>query len=297
MSSQGYQRYHKAAPVGSIPEHAPYAPNPSHRQPSSPQYSNEPTCPVSNARRSSGAQCPVAHGASHAPTPSGSTSKPAAPHPDVLAKDAARLAINDDVIEPVGLPDVSDDLNPVYEEFDDELLYVDLRERVRYLLRFSNFTERDVEALNDFQAILLPMVEDLTENVYHHLFKFDVTKALFMPRKDGQEGRMLADLHDLTLDAKQITMRKKTFEVYLRKLVTSDYDDFATWQYFGECSARPVVDPSLTFATDHIGLMHTGENELKHRKLLGKMPLFVDLMHLSMLLCASLSSSLAYSRF
>ena len=30
--------------------------------------------------------------------------------------------------------------------------------------------------------------------------------------------------------------------------------------------------------------MHTGQNELKHRKLMGKAPLYVDLMHLAMLL-------------
>ena len=35
--------------------------------------------------------------------------------------------------------------------------------------------------------------------------------------------------------------------------------------------------------------MHTGKNELKHRKLMGKAPLFVDLMHLSLLLGTVLS--------
>ncbi|KAJ3496341.1 hypothetical protein NMY22_g19826 [Coprinellus aureogranulatus] len=158
-----------------------------------------------------------------------------------------------------------------YSEFDEDLLYTNLRERVRYLLRFINFTEQDVEALNDFQPILLPMVPQLVDNVYHQLFKFDVTKNYFMPRKDGQEGRMLSDLHDLTLDAPQIEMRKRTFAVFLKKLVTSDYDDFATWQYF-----------------DHVGIMHTGQNELKHRKLMGKAPLHVDLMHLAMLLAWTL---------
>lgn len=159
------------------------------------------------------------------------------------------------------------DLNPLYEEFDDDVIYKDLRERVRYLTHFIQFTEQDVEALNEFQPILLPLVDELVDNVYHHLFQFDVTKQVFMPRKGGEEGRMMSDLRDLSLDAPQIEQRKRTFSVYMRKLVTSDYDDFATWQYF-----------------DHIGIMHTGQNELKHRKLMGKEPLYVDLMHLSLLL-------------
>ncbi|TFK22773.1 hypothetical protein FA15DRAFT_595478 [Coprinopsis marcescibilis] len=166
----------------------------------------------------------------------------------------------------VQLVDVTDK-NPSYDEFDNELLYTDLRERIRYLTQFLNFTEHDVEALNEFQPILLPIVDQLVETVYSHLFRFDVTKKVFMPRKDGQEGRMLSDLHDLALDAPQIEIRKRTFGVYLRKLVTCDYDDFTTWQYF-----------------DHVGLMHCGRNELKHRKLMGKAPLYVDLMHLSLLL-------------
>ena len=40
----------------------------------------------------------------------------------------------------------------------------------------------------------------------------------------------------------------------------------------------------LTWRVDHVGVMHTGQNELKHRKLMGKAPLHVDLMHLAMLL-------------
>jgi Protoglobin len=134
---------------------------------------------------------------------------------------------------PMGLPDVSGDLNPLYDEFDDDSLYKNLQERVRYLTHFIGFTDQDVEALNDFQPILLPIVDQLVDNVYHQLFRFDITKQVFMPRKGGEEGRMMSDLHDLALDAPQIEMRKKTFAVYMRKLVTSDYNDFATWQYFG----------------------------------------------------------------
>ncbi|TEB23222.1 hypothetical protein FA13DRAFT_1640224 [Coprinellus micaceus] len=218
-------------------------------------------------RSPSSSGCPVSHNSPPNYTRTERwASAPASPN-----SRARDLPENGDVICPVHLPDVSGDLNPCYSEFDEDVLYSDLRERVRFLLQFVNFTERDVEALNDFQPILLPMVPQLVDNVYHQLFKYDVTKNYFMPRKDGHEGRMLSDLHHLALDAPQIEMRKRTFSVYLKKLVTSDYDDFATWQYF-----------------DHVGVMHTGQNELKHRKLMGKPPLYVDLMHLAMLLAWTL---------
>ncbi|RXW18759.1 hypothetical protein EST38_g7094 [Candolleomyces aberdarensis] len=227
-------------------------------------------CPVSKMRRSSSTGCPVSHGAASSPPNRYYRAAPASFSPTNKTL-PPRPADNDDISSPVTLPDVSNEINPCYEEYDEDLLYSNLRERVKYLTQFVNFTEHDVEALNDFQPILLPIVPQLVDNVYHHLFKFDVTKKVFMPRKEGHEGRMLVDLHDLALDAPQIELRKRTFAVYMRKLVTLDYDDFATWQYF-----------------DHIGIMHTGQNELKHRKLMGKAPLFVDLMHLSLLLAWTL---------
>ncbi|KAJ2918183.1 hypothetical protein MD484_g2253, partial [Candolleomyces efflorescens] len=221
---------------------------------------------------SSSTGCPVSHGAGSSSSPPNRYYRAASFSPPPASKSLPpKPADHDDVTSPATLPDVSDDKNPCYEEYDEDLLYTNLRERVKYITQFVNFTEHDVEALNDFQPILLPMVPQLVDNVYHHLFKFDVTKKVFMPRKEGHEGRMLADLHDLALDAPQIELRKRTFAVYMRKLVTLDYDDFATWQYF-----------------DHIGIMHTGKNELKHRKLMGKAPLFVDLMHLSLLLAWTL---------
>ena len=193
--------------------------------------SPEMTCPMSGKMRRSppSSGCPVSHSSppNHTRTERWA-SAPASPN-----LRARNLSENDDITCPVHLPDVSGDLNPCYSEFDEDLLYSNLRERVRFLLQFTNFTERDVEALNDFQPILLPMVPQLVDNVYHQLFKYDVTKNYFMPRKDGHEGRMLSDLHHLALDAPQIELRKRTFSVYLKKLVTSDYDDFATWQYFG----------------------------------------------------------------
>ncbi|EAU85203.1 hypothetical protein CC1G_06219 [Coprinopsis cinerea okayama7 len=220
----------------------------------------EGVCPVSHQAASSSMTCPMS-------IPNGSSPKTSSLLARSFSKSPPLSGIDEDTGCPLGLADTSADKNPLFDEFDNDAIYTNLRERVRYLTQFVNFTEDDVEALNDFQPILLPLVDQLVDNVYHHLFRFDITKQVFMPRKNGQEGRMLSDLRDLALDAPQIEMRKRTFAVYMRKLVTSDYDDFATWQYF-----------------DHIGIMHTGQDELKHRKLMGKAPLYVDLMHLSLLL-------------
>ncbi|KAI5885075.1 uncharacterized protein SCHCODRAFT_02603640 [Schizophyllum commune H4-8] len=161
--------------------------------------------------------------------------------------------------------------NPPYAEYDEEALYTNLRVRIDYLTRFVGFDSEDIDALNEIAPVIEPMIPDLVDRVYHQLFKFDVTKRVFMPRKEGTEGRVLADLHHLTLDAPQIQMRKKTFSVYLRKLFASDYEEFSTWQYF-----------------DNVGVMHTGKAGLKHRKLMGKDSLHVDIMHLAILLAWTL---------
>ncbi|KAF8303307.1 hypothetical protein DL93DRAFT_2035312, partial [Clavulina sp. PMI_390] len=155
-----------------------------------------------------------------------------------------------------------------FQHFDEDALYQSLEERVTYLRSFLNFTHDDVEALNDIVPLLEPLVEDLVDRVYAHLFTFDVTKSAFMPKPDDKDpSPILTDLHHLQLDAPQVVKRKKFFAVYIRKLVSADYDDFATWQYF-----------------DKVGLMHTGEAALKHRRLAGKEGLYVDLMHLTALL-------------
>ena len=131
--------------------------------------------------------------------------------------------------------------NPPYAEYDEEALYTDLRVRIDYLTRFVGFDSEDIDALNEIAPVIEPMIPDLVDRVYHQLFKFDVTKRVFMPRKEGTEGRVLADLHHLTLDAPQIQMRKKTFSVYLRKLFASDYEEFSTWQYFGESGVVTIM--------------------------------------------------------
>lgn len=163
--------------------------------------------------------------------------------------------------------------NPTYSEYDEEALFTNLRTRIEYLTSFIGFDADDIDALNEIAPVLEPMVPDLVDRVYHQLFKYDVTKRVFMPRKEGTEGRVLTDLHHLTLDAPQIQLRKKTFSVYLRKLFSSDYEDFATWQYF-----------------DNVGVMHTGTAGLKHRKLMGKDSLHVDIMHLAILLAWTLDA-------
>ncbi|KIY48019.1 hypothetical protein FISHEDRAFT_24438, partial [Fistulina hepatica ATCC 64428] len=159
-----------------------------------------------------------------------------------------------------------------YTNIDEDALYTSLYDRVDYLSKFINFSEDDMDCLAELSTLLLPMIPQLVDNVYYHFFKFDVTKKVFLPRAGGgMEGRTMGSLHELTLDAPQIEIRKKTFSMYLRKLVTCDFSQLSAWEYF-----------------DNVGLMHTGEPGLKHRKVMGRGGLRVDLMHLSITLAWTL---------
>ncbi|QRV92425.1 protoglobin protein [Ceratobasidium sp. AG-Ba] len=164
------------------------------------------------------------------------------------------------------LPDPTDP-NPSTIHVDREALYTSLPDRVSYLTNFLEFNESDADTLNEAALILEPLIPMLVDRVYAHLFKFSVTKEIFMPRPSGHEGPMVADISHLTLDDDQIKERKRFFTVYLKRLITSDYNDFRTWEYY-----------------DKVGRMHTGEAGLKHRKLAGKEGFRVDHIHLSGLL-------------
>ncbi|CUA72513.1 hypothetical protein RSOLAG22IIIB_04910 [Rhizoctonia solani] len=158
-------------------------------------------------------------------------------------------------------------LNPPMAHYDRESLYTSLPDRVSYLTSFLQFTESDADTLNEAALILEPHIPDLVDHVYEHLFKFNVTKEVFMPRAGGHEGPMVADINNLTLEADQIKERKRFFTIYVKRLIKSDYNDFKTWEYY-----------------DKVGKMHTGDPGLKHRKLVGKDGLRVDHIHLSGLL-------------
>lgn len=159
------------------------------------------------------------------------------------------------------------DSNPCMMHVDREALYTSLPDRVAYLTSFLEFTESDADTLNEAALILEPFITTLVDRVYAHLFQFSVTKEVFLPRASGHEGPMVADLSHLTLEDDQIKERKRFFSMYIKKLITSDYNDFKTWEYY-----------------DKVGLMHTGEAGLKHRKIAGKDGLRVDHIHLSGLL-------------
>ncbi|KAG8785672.1 hypothetical protein FRC12_017289 [Ceratobasidium sp. 428] len=168
---------------------------------------------------------------------------------------------------PTPMAEEPSDPNPCMMHVDREALYTSLPDRVSYLTAFLEFTESDADMLNEAALILEPLIPTLVDRVYAHLFKFSVTKQVFMPRPTGHEGPMVADVSHLTLEDAQIKERKRFFTVYLKRLITSDYNDFKTWEYY-----------------DKVGLMHTGEAGLKHRKLAGKEGFRVDHIHLSGLL-------------
>ncbi|EUC60244.1 protoglobin protein [Rhizoctonia solani AG-3 Rhs1AP] len=172
----------------------------------------------------------------------------------------------EDEVPPSSFPEETV-LNPPMTHYDRESLFTSLTERVSYLTTFLQFTESDADTLNEAALLLEPHVPDLVDHAYEHLFKFSVTKEVFMPRAGGHEGPMVADINNLTLEADQIKERKRFFTIYIKRLITSDYNDFKTWEYY-----------------DKVGKMHTGDPGLKHRKLVGKDGLRVDHIHLSGLL-------------
>ncbi|KAG8781106.1 hypothetical protein FRC12_022216 [Ceratobasidium sp. 428] len=97
------------------------------------------------------------------------------------------------------------------------------------------------------------------------LFSFDITRASFLSRGSGFEGKVAERLEDINHDSEQIKFRKNFLKVWVAKVFTADYTDPKTFEYF-----------------DKVGIMHTGQAGFKHRE--KKSPLHVDYTHCAILL-------------
>ncbi|KAL7413134.1 Protoglobin-domain-containing protein [Mrakia frigida] len=151
------------------------------------------------------------------------------------------------------------------QHVDRHKLQTSLPDRIAFAREFIGFSVEDGETLNAAASLVGPLVKGVVDGVYEHLFKFDYTKASFLPANSGFEGDRPKDLAGLTLDDPQIAFRKSFLTKWALKVFTADYNNPATWEYL-----------------DKVGLMHTGVAGFEHRK--KKDPLVVDLLATSLLL-------------
>ncbi|KAB5590704.1 hypothetical protein CTheo_5852 [Ceratobasidium theobromae] len=154
---------------------------------------------------------------------------------------------------------------PPMQHVDAELIETDLQARIDYLAKFIEFGAADVEALHGAAPIVKGLVPAAVDAVYEKLFSFDITRASFMTRHTGFQGKVAARLEDITHESEQIKFRKDILKVWVVKVFTADYTDPKTFEYL-----------------DRVGVMHTGKSGFKHRE--KKDPLFVDYVHCAILL-------------
>ena len=107
---------------------------------------------------------------------------------------------------------------------DEVRLERDLGYRFGYLADFVGFNAQDDEVIHAAASYLAPLVPQLVDAVYVKLFQYDATKRHFVPRQAGYEGQVPQDLAALSLDHPQIQFRKAHLANYLKRLVTSVYD-------------------------------------------------------------------------
>ncbi|KAI9017706.1 Protoglobin-domain-containing protein, partial [Gaertneriomyces semiglobifer] len=104
-------------------------------------------------------------------------------------------------------------------------LYTDVQYRFQYVASFANFGEEDIKYIKASAPIVAPLVPAIVDAVYDQLFQFDITKAHFLPRMAGFEGKVEGDLDHLNVGSEAIKFRKGFLSNYLKKLVTGSYDE------------------------------------------------------------------------
>ncbi|KAG5652540.1 hypothetical protein H0H81_004650 [Sphagnurus paluster] len=122
----------------------------------------------------------------------------------------------------------------------------DLPTRIKYLRDFIEFTPADAATLN--AAAAAPLTSLVLDAVYAKVFSFDITAAAFIPRHTGYEGATPAGVEELSLDHPQIKFHRNFLAGYIVKLLSSDYEKDASWEYLNK-----------------VGLMHTGVAGFAHR--------------------------------
>src|SRR5262245_55691081 len=82
---------------------------------------------------------------------------------------------------------------------DEPRLENDLEYRFGYLAKFMGFGEEDIAAIHGAAPALAPLVPALVDAVYDKLNQQDATWRHFVPRQQGYEGPLAADVSTLTM--------------------------------------------------------------------------------------------------
>ncbi|KAG9097763.1 hypothetical protein FRC06_007215 [Ceratobasidium sp. 370] len=146
---------------------------------------------------------------------------------------------------------------PILHRIDPAALETDFCKRVEYITKFIEFGPADAAALRAAAPIIKQITNDTVDAVYEKLFSFDITRATFLSRNTGFEGKLAERLEEITHDHEQIKFRKDFLRAWMFKVFTADYTDIKTFEYL-----------------DKVGLMHTGPTAFTHRE--QKAPLHVD---------------------
>ncbi|KAG9088502.1 hypothetical protein FRC07_012523 [Ceratobasidium sp. 392] len=154
---------------------------------------------------------------------------------------------------------------PILHRIDLATLENDFPKRVEYVTKFIEFGPADAAALRSAAPIIKQITNDTVDAVYEKLFSFDITRATFLSRNTGFEGKLAERLEEITHDHEQIKFRKDFLRAWMFKVFTADYTDIKTFEYL-----------------DKVGLMHTGPAAFSHRE--KKEPLHVDYTHCALLL-------------
>src|SRR5262245_60807497 len=112
----------------------------------------------------------------------------------------------------------------IMKRIDETRLETDLGYRFGYLTEFMGFTADDDAAIHAAAGKLAPLVPQLVDAVYEKLNGYDSTWRHFLPRQFGYEGKVPANLGELTPDHPMIQYRKQHLGRYLANLVTKPYD-------------------------------------------------------------------------
>lgn len=97
--------------------------------------------------------------------------------------------------------------------------------RFKFVAEMADFGPDDIAAIKGSAPLLAPLVPSVVDAVYGQLFKFDITKAHFLPKTKDYAGKVESSLGELKTDSEQIQYRKDFLGKYLVRLVTAEYDE------------------------------------------------------------------------